>query len=266
MITKSESRAVKDEHKNSQERQQENDENGNTERRKSTGDYNDQDAQVTEKHELLQTIKDRSDQASPSNVCIEENEQTQDHSGNDDETSELNAGVVDRSTDSRTGNEAVSITDNADASQDQTTEKPVNNCNDDTTIANEDSPMTHEDLTTNGENLGIKMENSPEGSDQVQHTAYNVNSYDRDNEPVKMADNLNVTEDILSLNTKELVEENEQQQQQQQRIEQGENIDNSSDRTQTVKNVSTTQEQQSLHDENEDAVLGQSNGNQEVTS
>ena len=88
VIRKSESRGEKDDHQNSQGRQQENDENGNTERRTSTGDYNDQDAQVTEQHDLLQTIKNRSDQASPSNVCIEENEQTRDHSGSDDETSD----------------------------------------------------------------------------------------------------------------------------------------------------------------------------------
>lgn len=211
---------------------------------------------------MLETIKDRSAQASPSNVCIEENEQTREHSGNDDETLELNAGVVDRSKESKQ-NEDVSITDNADASQNHTVEKPANNCND-VTIANEDSSMTHEHPTTNDENLEIKMEDTSEGSEQIQDMINNVNSDGSDTEPVKMADDLNAAENNLSLNRKESVKENEQQQQQQQSIQ--ENIDYSSDQIQAAENVSTTQNLESLHSEQEDAVLDQSSNEQEVTS
>ncbi|KAL9988551.1 hypothetical protein ACROYT_G003009 [Oculina patagonica] len=260
VIMKSESRGEKDEHQNSQKQARGDDENGNKERRNSTGEHNDQDAQITEKHDLLETIKDRSAQASPSNVCIEENEQTREHSANGDKTLDLNAGVVDRSTESKQ-NEDVSITDNEDASQNQSAEKPANNCNI-VTIANEDSSMTHEQPTTNDEILEIKMEDSSGGPVQVQDTTNNVNSDGSDIEPVKMADDLNAAENNLSLNSKESVKENEQQQ----GIQHGDSIDNSSDQTRAVENASTTQNLESLHREHEDAVLGQSSNEQEVTS
>ena len=237
VITKDESRGEKDEHQNSLEQARENDENGNTERRNSNGEQSDQDTQITEKQDLLQTRKDRSAQASPSNVCIEENEQTRDHS----ETLELNAGVVEEPKQ----NEEVSIGDNADTSQNHTSaEKPANNCNDVTTTANEDSSMTHEHPTTNDENLEIKMQDSSEGSDQVQDTTNNLNSDGCDTEPVKMADDLNA-ENVVSLNTEE--SGNEQQQQQHQRgIEHVEKIDNSSNQTQAVENVSVNREHEEV--------------------
>lgn len=258
VITKSESRGENVEQQNIQERAQHNDENGNTERKSSTGDHDDQDA--PEKRDLLQTITDRSAQASPSNVCIEENKQTRDYSGNDDETLEQNVGVTDRSRES-TESQDVSITE-TDASQDQTVKKPANNCNDVETIANEDSLMAHEHVTTNDENQEIKMEHNPTGLEPVQDTTNNVNSDRNDTEPIKIADDLNA-EQTLSSHSRGSAGENGQQQQDS--IELSKNIDNGSDQTRPV-DVSTDQDLESLKRVKEDTELDQSNVNQQVTS
>ena len=186
------------------------DENGNTERKRSTGDRANQDC--PEKQDLLQTIA-RSAQASPSSVCIEENEQTKDHLRNgDDEMLEQIAGITDEPRRSNKPQD-VSITKNTDVSQDQTVEKPVNN--DIEAIVNDDSSMMRGNRTNNDENQEIKMEHNPTGLEQVQDTTNNVASDLSNSEPIRIADDLNA-EQMLNSHSRRSVEENEQQQQQQQ--------------------------------------------------
>ena len=260
-VIKSESRGESVEEQNIPERAQEDDENGNTVRKKSTGDHDDQDS--PEKQDLLQTIA-RSAQASPSNVCIEENEQTRDHLRNGDETLEQISGITDGSRESNKPQD-VPITENTDTSQDQTVEKPANNGNDMETIANEDSLMAHENQTNNNENQEMKIEHNPEGLRQVQDTTNNaVNSDLSDSEPINFADDLNA-EQMLSSPSRGSVEENEQQEQQQDGLELSKNIDNGSEQNEPV-DISTNQDLESLKREKDDTELDESNVTQQVTS
>lgn len=239
-VINSESRGESVEEQNLQE--QAGDENGNTERKSSTGEQNDQD--YPEKQDLLQVIA-RSAQASPSNVCIEENEPTRDHLRNGDETLGQIAGTPEESRESHMPQD-VPITENADASRDQTVEKPANN--DMETIVNEDSSMAHENITNNDQGQEIKMEHNSAGLEQVQDTANNVNSDLSDSEPIKIADDLN-GEQMLSSHSGRSVKENKHQQQH--GIEFNKNIDNGSEQTQTV-DLSTDQDTESLKREKGD--------------
>lgn len=293
---RSESREEKVEQQNTQVQARENDENGNKDRRNSTAEDSDQDACITEKQQSLQTIKDRSTQASPSNVCIEENEQTRQHSGNeqtrfhsgdeqtrgnsedeqirgnsgneqirvhsgkDDETLGENAGEMDRSGKPKK-NEDVLIVHNSYTSQDQTVEKPENDFKDVTTIANDDSAaMTHEHSTTHDENLN-KITNS-DGSEPIRDTTKIVNYLGSDTEPLKVADNFN--EEHTSLQANEAAEDSQQQQQQQNHIERGENAANGSEQSQTVVKGSTDQDPETM--ESSRANVTQSNDDEKVTT
>lgn len=256
-VIKSESRGEIGEEQSIQDGVQADDENGNTaERKSSTGEQDDQ--HCPEKQNLLQTIA-RSAQASPSNVCIEENEQTRDQLRNGDETLEQIAGITDGSRESNKSQD-VSITENTDVSQHQTVEKPANDSNDMETIANEDSSMALENRTYNDENQEIKVEHNPAGLEHVQDTTYNVNSDLSDSEPIRIADDLNA-EQMLSSHFGGSVEENEQQQH---GIELNKNIHNGSEQTQTV-DLSTDQDIESLKREKDDTELDESNVTQQVT-
>ena len=248
-VIKSESRGEQ----NIQERVQADDENGNTKRKSSTGDHDGQDS--PEKQDLLQAIG-RSAQASPSNVCIEENEQTRDHLRNDDETLEQIAGLTNGSRESNKPQD-MPITENTDTSQDQTVEKPANS--DSKTIANEDSLMALENQTNNDENQEIKMEHNPAGLGQVQDTTNNVNSDLSDSEPIKIADDLN-EEQMLSSHPS-----GSDRQQQQDGIELSKNIDNGSEQTTPV-DWSTNQDLESVKREKDDTELDESNVTQQLIS
>ena len=235
---------------NIQERLQVDDENGNTKRKSNTGEHNDQD--YPEKQDQLQAIA-RSAQASPSNVCIEENAPTRDHLRNGDETLEQIAEITEESRESHKPQDEPIL------SQDQTVEKPANN--DMETIVNEDSSMAHENLTNNDESREIKMENNSAGLMQVQDTTNNVNSDLSDSEPIKIADDFN-GEQMLSSHPGRSVKENKQQQQH--GIELNKNIDNGSEETQTI-DLSTDQDIESLKREKDDTELDESNVTQQVT-
>ena len=225
------------------------DENGNTKRKSSTGEHNDQD--YPEKQDLLQAIA-RSAQASPSNVCIEENAPTRDHLRNGDETLEQIAEITEESRESHKPQNEPSL------SQDQTVEKPANN--DMETIVNEDSSMVDENLTNNDESREIKMENNSAGLEQVQDTTNNVNSDLSDSEPIKIADDLN-GEQMLSSHSGRSVKESKQQQH---GIELNKNVDNGSEQTQRV-DLSTNQDTELLKREKDDTELDESNVTRQVT-
>lgn len=256
-VINSEPRGESVEAQNFQERLSAGDENGNTDRKSSTGEHNDQD--YPEKKDLLQAIT-RSDQASPSNVCIEENEPARDHLRNADETLGQITGITEESRESQTP-QNVPITENTDVSQDQTVEKPANN--DMETIGNEDSSMAHKSIKNNDEDQEIKIEHNSAGPEQVQDTTNNVNSDLSDSELIKIADDLN-GEQMLSSHSGRSVAENKQQQQQQHGIELNTNIDNGSEQTQIV-HLSTDQDTESLKREKDDTELDESNVTQQVT-
>ena len=255
-VINSESRGESVEAQNIQERLQADDENGNTERKSSIGEHNDKD--YPEKQDLLQAIA-RSAQASPSNVCIEENEATRDHLPNGDETLGQIAEITVESRESHKSQD-VPITENADVSQDQTVEKPAKN--DMETIVNEDSSMAQENITNNDKSpQEIKTEHNSAGLEQVQDTTNNVNS--DLNEAIKITDNLNGEPMLSSHGSGTSVKENKQQQN---GIELNKNIDYGSGQTQQV-DLSTDQDTESLKREKGDTELqvDESSVTQQVT-
>lgn len=259
---KSESRGESVEEQNIQEQVQADDENGNTERRNNDEHHDDQDS--PEKRDFLQTTA-RSAQASPSNVYIEENEQTRDHLRNGDETREQIAEITDTSRESSKPQD-MPITENTDTSQDQSFEKPGNN--DTETSANEALLMSPENRTNSDGNQEIKMEHNPAGLEQVQDTSNNVNSDVIDSEPIKITSDLNA-EQMLSSHSRGSVVENgkqlQDQQQQQDGTELSKNIDNGLEQTETV-DLSTNENLQALKREKDDIELDESNVTQQVTS
>jgi len=261
-VIKSESRGESVEEQNIQEQVQADDENGNTERRNNTAQHDDQDC--PEKRDFLQAIA-RSAQASPSNVYIEENEQTRDHLPNGDETREQIAEITDRSRESNK-HQDVPIIENTDTSQDQSFEKPANN--DMETSAYEASLTSPENRTNSDGNQEIKMEHNPAGLEQVQDTSNNVNSDLIDSEPIKITSDLNA-EQMLSSHSRGSVVENgkqlQDQQQQQDGTELSKNIDNGLKETETV-DLSTNQDLQALKREKDDIELDESNVTQQMTS
>ena len=250
-VIKNESRGESVEEQNIQEQVQADDENGNTERRNNAAHHDDQDS--PEKRDFLQTTA-RSAQASPSNVYIEENEQTRDHLRNGDETREQIAEITDTSRESSKPQD-MPITENTDTSQDQSFEKPANS--DMETSANEALLMSPENRTNSDGNQEIKMEHNPAGLEQVQDTSNNVNSDVID------------SEQMLSSHSGGSVVENgkqiQDQKQQQDGTELSKNIHNGLEQTETD-DLSTNQDLQALKREKCDIELDESNVTQQVTS
>lgn len=246
-VIKGEFRGESVEEQNIQEQVQADDENGNTERRNNAAHHDDQDS--PEKRDFLQTTA-RAAQASPSNVYIEENEQTRDHLRNGDETREQIAEITDTSRESSKPQD-MPITENTDTSQDQSFEKPANN--DMETSANEALLMLPENRTNSDGNQEIKMEHNPAGLEQVRDTSNNVNSDVR----------------MLSSHSGGSVVENgkqlQDQKQQQDGTELSKNIHNGLEQTETD-DLSTNQDLQALKREKYDIELDESNVTQQVTS
>lgn len=246
-VIKRESTGESGEEQNIQDWVQADDENENkAERKCSTGEH---DQESPDKQNLLQTIA-RSTQASPSNVCIEENEQTRDRLRNGEETLEQIAGISDESRESNKPQD-VPDTENTDVSQDQTVEKPANNANGMEKIANKDLSMAQDNRTDNDENQEIKIKHNSAELEQVQDTTNNVTSDLSGSEPIRITDDLNA-EQMLSSHSEGSFEGSEQEQQH--GIELSKSIHNGSEQTQPV-DLSADQDTESLKREKDDATL-----------
>ena len=163
------SREERDRQTYRQQKARENDENGNANRRLSTGEKIDLD--------FLRIIANRSNQASPSNVRVEENEQDRDEAKNVHQTTESNAEVLGKVNEEWKKNEDELITENVKVSQDHMSDKPVNSLGDATPTNNEDVPTTHEHLTIvdddeeKTDHYSEKIENSSEGLEGSEHVS-----------------------------------------------------------------------------------------------
>ena len=193
-----ERRGSRDERAKSPQRKEKaraNDENGNTERKLSTGEKVDLD--------FLRLIANRSAQASPSNVRIEEDGQAVVGSENGDSTLDLNVGVVDdkplekndegRSERSKKSDHVL-ITENADTNL--ISPALANGYNDVTLTDNDDSPARHDhsmrtanddfektnhEPESKGKSLDVEKEEELKGSELVQDAVDNINSDDDNN-------------------------------------------------------------------------------------
>ena len=190
-----ERRGSRDERAKSPQRKEKaraNDENGNTQRKLSTGEKIDLD--------FLRLIANRSAQASPSNVRIEEDGQKGVGSENGDNTLDVNVGVVDdkplekndegRSERSKKSDNVL-ITENADTNL--IPPALVNGYNDVTLTDNDDSPARHDhsmrtvnddfektnhELESKGKSSDVEEEEGLKGSELVQDAVDNINPDD----------------------------------------------------------------------------------------